>query len=60
LSISNDFSKFNGSNKIKVHDVPSDTTQGWVYLFTYVANVIKLNICIVICSKNIHLVKLVV
>jgi len=57
---SNDFSKFIGSNKINVHGVPSDTTQGWVYLFTYVVNVIKLNMCIVICSKNIHLVKLVV
>jgi hypothetical protein len=55
LSISNDFSKFNGSNKIKVHDVPNDTTQGWVYLFTYVANVIKLNMCIVICSETFTL-----
>jgi len=48
------------SNKIKVHDVPSDTTQGWVYLSTNVVNVIKLNMCIIICSINIHLMKLVV
>ncbi len=60
LNISNDFSKFNVSNKIKVHDVPSDTTQGWVYLFTYVTNVIKLNMCIIICLENIHLMKVMV
>jgi hypothetical protein len=60
LNISNDFSKFNVSNKIKMHNVPSDTTQGWVYLSTYVTNVIKLSMCIIICSKNIHLMKLVV
>ncbi len=30
LSISNDYSKFNGTNKIKVHDVGSDNTQGHV------------------------------
>jgi len=50
LSIYNDFSKFNGSNKIKVHNVVSDTTQGQVYLSTYVTNVINLNVCIIICS----------
>jgi hypothetical protein len=59
-SIFNNFPKLNGSNKIKVHNVPNDTTQGWVYLFTYATNVIKLNMCIIICSKNIHLMKLVV
>jgi hypothetical protein len=48
--ILNDFSKFNGSNKIKVHNVVSDTTQGRVYLSTYVTNVVNLNVCIIICS----------
>jgi hypothetical protein len=60
LNISNDFSKFNVPNKIKVHDVLNDTTQGWVYLFTYVTNVIKLNMCIIICLENIHLMKVMV